>query len=287
MEQAIPLPKSSSSISYEQLGYIESFDAVVDKLYAFLVYKEIRNDNNKWRIHVKGSVTAGTVFDPENKSLENAIQKAHAHEEKYLVWGFNLLPKEDDLRLVENRIFFDENGKFDKFEIHLITRNKDGNALPEKTISIDWPGEKSDDSTKQAIPLPKSSSSITYEQLGYLESFDAVVDRLYAFLIYKETRLNTNKWVVHIKGSVTAGTVFDPENKSLLNAIQKAHAHEEAYLVWGFNLLPKEDDPRLIENRIFFNENGKFDKFEIHLITRDKDGHALPEKVVTIDWPRT
>jgi hypothetical protein len=52
------------------------------------------------------------------------------------------------------------------------------------------------------------------------------------------------------KGSVTAGTVFDPENKSLANAIQKAHAHEEKYLVWGFNLVPKGDDPRLVENRI-------------------------------------
>jgi lantibiotic modifying enzyme len=145
---------------------------------------------------------------------------------------------------VENRIFFDENGKFDKFEIHLVTRDKDGNALPEKTISIDWPSEENDDSTKQAIPIPKSSSGITYEQLGYLESFDAVVDKLYAFLVYKEIRNDNSKWRIHVKGSVTAGTVFDPANKSLENAVQKAHAHEEKYLVWGFNLLPKEDDPR-------------------------------------------
>lgn len=137
----------------------------------------------------------------------------------------------------------------------------------------------------QTISLPKSSPAIVYEQLGYLESFDAVVDRLYAFLIYKETRTGNNKWVVHIKGSVTAGTVFDPENKSLTSALQKAHAHDEEYLVWGFNLTPKDGDPRLVENRVFFNSGGEFSKFEIHLITRDKNGNALPKKIVSVDWP--
>jgi hypothetical protein len=137
----------------------------------------------------------------------------------------------------------------------------------------------------QAITLPKSSSGILYEQLGYLESFDAVVDKLYAFLVYKETRTDNNKWVVRIKGSVTAGTVFDPDNRSLESAIRKAQAHSEEYLIWGFNMTPKDNDPRLVENRIFYNDNGEFSKFEIHLITRDKDGNALPEKVVSINWP--
>jgi hypothetical protein len=137
---------------------------------------------------------------------------------------------------------------------------------------------------KQAIDLPKSSSSILYEQLGYIDSFDAVVDKLYAFLIYKETSTDNKKWVVRIKSSVTAGAVFDPENKSLQSAIQKAHAHKQAYVVWGFNLVPKGDDPRLVENRIFYDENGEFSKFEVHLVTRDNEGKALPEKVVTINW---
>lgn len=138
---------------------------------------------------------------------------------------------------------------------------------------------------KQAIPLPKSSSSITYEQLGYLESFDAVVDKLYAFLVYKETRSSNNKWVVRIKGSVVAGTVFDPENRSLENAIRKELAHGNEYLVWGFNLVPKDQDPRLVENRLFFDENGEMTKIELHLITRDPDNNGLPEKVLEVSWP--
>ncbi len=138
---------------------------------------------------------------------------------------------------------------------------------------------------KQAIPLPKSSSSMTYEQLGYLESFDAVVDKLYALLIYKETRVNNGKWLVRIKGSATAGSVFDPDNLSLENAIRKALAHNQDYLVWGFNLTPKENDPRLVENRLFFDENGQPTGVEIHLITRDPEGKALSEKVEKVDWP--
>ncbi len=138
---------------------------------------------------------------------------------------------------------------------------------------------------RQEIPLPKSSSSITYEQLGYLDSFDAVVDRLYALLVYKETKIGNGKWVVRIKGSVTSGSVFDTENRSLENAIRKAQAHREEYIVWGFNMTPKDTDPRLVENRLFFDENGEPTRIELHLITRDPEGNALPEKTESVVWP--
>ena len=138
---------------------------------------------------------------------------------------------------------------------------------------------------KQSIPLPKSSASIEYEQLGYLESFDAVVDKLYAFLIYKETKTDSGKWVVRIKGSVTAGSVFDSDNRSLENAIRKAQAHGEEYIVWGFNLTQGDNEKRLVENRLFFNADCEPTKIEIHLITRDPEGNPLPEKMVSADWP--
>ncbi len=140
---------------------------------------------------------------------------------------------------------------------------------------------------KQAISLPKSTASVVYDQLGYLESFDAVVDKVYALLIYKETRSGNGKWVVRIKGSVTAGSVFDPDNRSLENAIRKAMGHHQEYVVWGFNLTPKEGDPRLVENRLFFNQEGDPTRLEMHLITRDAEGGALPEKVARVEWPGT
>lgn len=138
---------------------------------------------------------------------------------------------------------------------------------------------------KQAISLPKSSNSIVYEQMGYLDSFDAVVDKLYAYLIYKETKTSNGKWAVRIKGSASPGATFDPENRSLETAIQKAYAHGKQYLVWGFNLVPKDADPCFVENRLFLGNEGEPTKIELHLTTRNPEGAALEEKIETVDWP--
>lgn len=43
----------------------------------------------------------------------------------------------------------------------------------------------------QIVKAPKSSSHTEVEQLAYVESFDAVVDKTYAYVVYKETRLAT------------------------------------------------------------------------------------------------
>lgn len=137
----------------------------------------------------------------------------------------------------------------------------------------------------QIIGLPKSSAHMDMEQLAYVSSFDAVVDKEYAYLVYKETNLDTGKWVVRIKGSVTAGTVFDPANVSLKNALKKAAAHDEAYAVWGFNLKPTDRDPRLVENRIFFDERGNPTALEVHLITRKADRSPMQEQSVRVPWP--
>ena len=140
-------------------------------------------------------------------------------------------------------------------------------------------------SNDQAVHAPKSSPHMEVEQLEYLESYDAVVDKLYAFVLYKETKPGTGKWVIRIKASVTAGTVFDPENVSLKNGLRKAAAQGEPYLVWGFNLQPREGDPRLVETRIFFDDAGYTTKIELHLITRKADNSAMEEQVAVVDWP--
>ena len=137
----------------------------------------------------------------------------------------------------------------------------------------------------QVVKAPKSLLNTKVEQLAYLESFDAVVDKTYAFVVYKEKRLDSGKWVIRIKGSVTAGTVFDPDNASLKNALKKAAGHEKPYIVWGFNLQSKENDPRLVENRVLIDKNGKPSAVEIHLITRKADGSARDEEIVSIKWP--
>lgn len=137
----------------------------------------------------------------------------------------------------------------------------------------------------QAIPLPKASSGTTVEQLAYIESFDAVVDKLYAMLMYKETKTAGGAWVMRIKASVTAGTVFDPSSTALQNGLRKAAAHGEKHLVWGFNLKPKEGDPRLVENRILIGGDGNPTAVEMHLVTRKPDGSAMEEVIASVPWP--
>lgn len=137
----------------------------------------------------------------------------------------------------------------------------------------------------QAVHAPKSTPHIKIEQLAYVESFDAVVDRDYAYVAYKETKTDTGKWVIRIKGSATGGTVFDPDASALKQAFKKAAGHDEPQVVWGFNLQPRDNDPRLVENRVLIDSDGKPTAVEIHLITRKADQSARDEKVVTVPWP--
>ena len=137
----------------------------------------------------------------------------------------------------------------------------------------------------QVVRAPQSSSHTEVEQLGYVDSFDAVVDRDYAYVIYRETKVATGKWVLRIKGSVTAGAVFDPDSGALKTAVKKAANHDEPYLVWGFNLRPSENDPRLVEKRILLGADGKPSALELHLITRRADHSARDEQVLTVPWP--
>lgn len=137
----------------------------------------------------------------------------------------------------------------------------------------------------QVVHAPRSSSHTEVEQLAYVESFDAVIDKDYAFVVYKETQTGTGKWVLRVKGSATAGAVLDPASSALKSAFKKAAGHDEAYVVWGFNLKPGEGDPRLVENRILLDSDGKPSALELHLITRKADHSARDEKVVVVPWP--
>ena len=138
---------------------------------------------------------------------------------------------------------------------------------------------------EQVVHAPKSTSDREVEQLAYVESFDAVVDKDYAFVIYKETKTATGEWVIRVKGSVTSGATIDPSATAFKTALRKAVGHDEPYLGWGFNLQPRDNDPRLVETRVLIDGDGKPTAIEHHLITRKADRSARDEKVVTVSWP--
>ncbi len=141
------------------------------------------------------------------------------------------------------------------------------------------------DTSDQVVTAPKSSSHTEVEQLTYLESFDAVIDKDYASVVYKETKTDSGKWVIRIKGSGTPGAVFDPDSSAFKAAVKKAAGHDEPHFVWGFNLQSKEGDPRLVESRVILGSDGKPSALEVHLITRKADGSAREEQIATAAWP--
>jgi hypothetical protein len=56
-------------------------------------------------------------------------------------------------------------------------------------------------------------------------------------------------------------------------------------LVFGFNLQPSENDPRLVENRLFFDDSQNPTHVEMHLVTRKADGTPTEKQVARIEWP--
>lgn len=138
----------------------------------------------------------------------------------------------------------------------------------------------------QLISPPKSSDRKTVTQLAYLNSFDEVISRDYAFVVYKEADNKTGKWHLKIKSKETANTSIDPQHPTFRKNLSKAANEGKNYLTTGFNLEPRDGDPRLVENRVYFNQSLEPQYLEIHLITRKSDGSAKDKQVVKVAWPK-
>lgn len=136
--------------------------------------------------------------------------------------------------------------------------------------------------TDQLIPLSSDSGSIKYEQLMYIQETDDIIPKTYAFLAYRENKVDSGTWTIRIRGNCTAGTDLNPD--MALKQSQKALAEGKEYYTWGFNLQPKETDPRLVETRVY-QKDGKPSKVEVHLILRKADGSAKEELVGSFDYP--
>jgi hypothetical protein len=142
-DQAVKTPKTTDRLATEQLGYIESFDAVIDKKYAYCAWKETAPDG-KWKIKIKGNITVTTVLDPGNASIKRGLDKAAGHDETSFLWGFEMKPKAGDTRLVQNRILLDKKGKPTGVEVHLVTRKADGSPRDAEVMAFPWPAPKAE-----------------------------------------------------------------------------------------------------------------------------------------------
>ncbi len=279
----VSAPPSTDRARTESLAYLQSHDAPTGKDYAYAAYKETNPATGKWHLKIKASCTANTSLDPEHPSVRTAIAKAARAGRRFSVFGFNMTPGENDPRLVENRIHFNEDLVPTKVTLHLVTRGADGPPLPEQVAEFPWPGEIRP--RGRLLRTPRSSGKTEIRELAYVDSYDAINDKDYAYLAYVEKNADSGKWVLKISSLNTAGGVLDPTHSSFRQNLEKAAASGKDHMVFGFNLQSSADDPRLVENRVCFDGTKTPTHVEIHLVTRKADGSPAPKQYVKIPWP--
>jgi hypothetical protein len=91
------------------------------------------------KVRVRGNITSGVHLNPSHPSFKRKIQRAARKGRSYFIHGFRMKPKASDARRVENRIWFDRQGKPVELEVYLVTRKADGSARPAKSLKVKWP----------------------------------------------------------------------------------------------------------------------------------------------------
>lgn len=281
--QLVEAPESSSRTKVTELAYIDARDDVQGKDYACVVYKEEDTRSGEWelKIKLKGGISRTTSVKPDTSSFRRKMSEAAREGQGYFLWGYHMSPSSEDARRIENRVYFDDGGQPESLQVHLVTRNSDGSAKAPKIAKVKWP--ESED--EKLLSAPESTVSTEIRELAYLDSYDVMAARRYAYLAYQETDTKSGKWTVTINGNITASTTIDPESGPLRRKIKDAAKDGRKYVTWGFHLAPRDDDPRLVETRVFFGSSLKPNAVEIHLITRQADGGPGERQVARFDLP--
>lgn len=135
MNQLVTAPANESGRTYETLGYVDAYDAVLDCDYAFVAYKETDSDGN-WRVRIKSSQTAGAVFEPEAMRLQ--ARKAGAQGADSFPWGYSFDPSPSDPRCIRFCVKV-KDGKPSAIEMTVQLRKGDGSADAAKSVDFAWP----------------------------------------------------------------------------------------------------------------------------------------------------
>ncbi|MBX3745567.1 MAG: hypothetical protein KF833_09690 [Verrucomicrobiae bacterium] len=135
--------------------------------------------------------------------------------------------------------------------------------------------------TPQLLDPPASvPGGAQYQQLAYLDAYDAVLNCDYALVAYKET--DGFGWSVRIKSSQTAGAVFEPD--AMKSQARATGAQGKPWFQWGYSFDPGASDPRCIQFRVHV-ASGEPSGIEMFIQLRRADGSADAPKSVTFPWP--
>lgn len=281
--QLINPPESSDRKAITQLAYLDAYDEVLGDDYAFVAYKEEDKRSGEWRLKIKGKKVADTSIKPESPILRRKMAEAAQAGKDYVVTGFNIQPRNNDPRLVEHRVYFDEALQPQHVELHLVTRNRDASPKVKQVARFDWPAVQ--ESKKKLLAAPASTASAEVEELAYIDAYDVIADTDYAYLAYKVSDKKSGEWMLKIMAKSTAGTSIDPASTSLAKKFQAAASEGRDYITTGFQLSPREGDPRMVEHRVYFDPSLTPTRVEMHVVTRKADGSPFEKKVARFPWP--
>ncbi len=288
-EQQLQPPKPSRNTAVTQLAYLDAFDEVDKDNYAILLFKEEDTRKGEWRLRIwTQGVTRRTSVDPAKPGFRRLMAEAATAGSDYFTVGYQLQPRADDGRLMESRIYFDEATMQPRYlELHLAVRNADGSPAPSQVVKVDWPADIGQ-APQQLVTAPEADRNHAIEELAYIHAYDVVSNKDYAYVAYKESSTKDGSWRIVIKpyAHVTAATIIEPDSNLLRNMIRDAANSGSDYLLHGFHLAASDNDPRRVENRIYFDRQLSPTHVELHVVTRNGDGSAKDEQVARFDWPR-
>eukprot|EP00466_Bigelowiella_natans_P017766 jgi/Bigna1/79356/fgenesh1_pg.61_\ len=282
----IRAPKSSSSRQIGELGYLSAHDEIAKTHYAFVAYTEIDLKRQRWSFGVAAKGCASLKVDPY-RSLRSKISKAAVKGLPYCVVGHEMKSRPGDSRMLQNRIYYDPDTlRATKFALHVCMRNADGSAQSEKLLTLEWPNPQLPED-KTTIKLPKDSSRYKNKELLHLSQYDVIADRDYELLAFVQHDIDKGTWKLHVKSSVTVSSVIDPFSSQFLAQLEKAAQKGQAHALFGHSIKPGPGNPRLMENRVYFNKNLRPTHIEIRLATRKQNSEARETSVKSAPWPET
>lgn len=134
--QLVHTPDSvTGGAQYQQLAYIDAYDAVNNDDYAFVAYKET-DSSGAWRVRITGKQTAGAVFEPD--AMKSNARSTGAQGKPWFQWGFSIDPSPGETRCVQFRVHV-KDGKPHEIEMFLQLRKADGSADEPKSVRFGWP----------------------------------------------------------------------------------------------------------------------------------------------------
>ncbi|MEO6996329.1 MAG: hypothetical protein ABI273_22180 [Lacunisphaera sp.] len=278
--QLIEAPASDAYRTYETLGYIDAYDAILNGDYAFVAFKETDRLTGAYIIKITSKGTAGASFNPT--AMRTRCREAAAKSEAYFTWGYSFTPSPDDPRQIEFRVY-QTAGAPAALEIFVVTRNADGSAKPAKSLRIENFIAESPAARAPLVEAPVSDASRLYQTLGYVEAYDAVLNCDYAFVAYQETEQASGQWRVCIKSTQTAGGSFDPA--AIRGKARETGAQGRSYFTWGYQFEPTAGDPRQIEFRVYVADGGP-SEVEIFVRLRKADHSADQARAIRFRWPQ-